>query len=116
MRQRSRSRPVLRPPRLLPIRSLSRLAESLQTHSPVRSEQRHRKTMRSLPNPKEPLNRMAGLLDYLVEEVSSGGSSATATRLGLFRRRSSQGPPLLSLLSGPPGPRRHDLVFLNHDG
>ena len=43
------------------------------------------KDSRSLPTPKQPLNRIAGALAYLVGGVSSGGSSATATSLGLSR-------------------------------
>ena len=39
-----------------------------------------RRDRRSRPAPKQPLNRIATALAYLVEEVFSGGFSATATR------------------------------------
>src|SRR5262245_6736531 len=80
MRPRSRSRP-LRPPQLLLSQGLSQPVGSLR-----------RKTLRPLPIPKEPLNRIAGGLAYLAEGVYSGVSSATATSPGLSRRDVCFGP------------------------
>src|SRR5262245_15185717 len=77
MRPRSRSRP-LRPPQLLLSQGLFQPVGSLR-----------RKTLRPLPIPKEPLNRIAGGLAYLAEGVYSGVSSATATSPGLSRREPS---------------------------
>ena len=83
MRPRSRGRHAIRLRRLLLNRSPSQLAENLQVRPPVRS-QTPRRTVRSLPARKEPLNRIATALACLVEGVSSGGSSATS--LSLCRR------------------------------
>ena len=87
MKPRSRGRRAMPRRRLLLSQSLSRLAENLQPRRPVRSQNQHRKTVRSLPAPK-PLNPSANALAYLGGEVCSGGSSATATRFQRLQTRS----------------------------
>src|SRR5262245_60397887 len=78
MRPPSRGRRAIRMRRLLLNRSLSQLAESLQTPLPIRS-QKQRRGVLSMLTAKWPLNRIARALVYLVAAVSSEESSATVT-------------------------------------